>query len=39
LQEGNEKKLEEMRVTVDEKLQKTLEARLSALELIPLTRH
>jgi DNA recombination protein RmuC len=30
LQEGKEKKLEEMRVTVDEKLQKTLEARLSA---------
>lgn len=30
LQEGNEKKLEEMRVTVDEKLQKTLEARLTA---------
>lgn len=29
LQEGNEKKLEEMRHTVDEKLQKTLEARLS----------
>ncbi len=30
LQEGNEKKLEEMRNTVDEKLQKTLETRLSA---------
>jgi len=29
LQEGNEKKLEEMRNTVDEKLQKTLETRLS----------
>lgn len=29
LQDGNEKKLEEMRNTVDEKLQKTLEARLS----------
>jgi DNA recombination protein RmuC len=29
LQEGNEKKLEEMRNTVDEKLQKTLEARLT----------
>jgi DNA recombination protein RmuC len=28
LQEGNEKKLEEMRITVDEKLQKTLETRL-----------
>ena len=28
LQAGNEKKLEEMRTTVDEKLQKTLEARL-----------
>lgn len=28
LQEGNEKKLEEMRHTVDEKLQKTLETRL-----------
>lgn len=28
LQEGNEKKLEEMRNTVDEKLQKTLETRL-----------
>lgn len=28
LQQGNEKKLEEMRATVDEKLQKTLEARL-----------
>ena len=28
LQSGNEKKLEEMRVTVDEKLQKTLETRL-----------
>jgi len=29
LQEGNEKKLEEMRNTVDEKLQKTLETRLT----------
>ena len=29
LQSGNEKKLDEMRATVDEKLQKTLEARLS----------
>ncbi|MBE7173108.1 MAG: DNA recombination protein RmuC [Williamsia sp.] len=29
LQMGNEKKLDEMRATVDEKLQKTLEARLS----------
>ncbi len=29
LQEGNEKKLEEMRHTVDEKLQKTLETRLT----------
>lgn len=28
LQEGNEKKLEEMRIIVDEKLQKTLETRL-----------
>jgi len=28
MQSGNEKKLEEMRVTVDEKLQKTLETRL-----------
>lgn len=29
LQDGNEKKLEEMRLTVDEKLQKTLENRLA----------
>lgn len=29
LQQGNEKKLEEMRATVDEKLQKTLETRLT----------
>jgi DNA recombination protein RmuC len=28
LQQGNEQKLEQMRITVDEKLQKTLEARL-----------
>ncbi len=35
LQEGNEKKLEEMRTTVDEKLQKTLEARLTqSFELV-----
>jgi DNA recombination protein RmuC len=30
IQQGNEKKLDEMRHTVDEKLQKTLETRLSA---------
>ncbi len=35
LQEGNEKKLEEMRHTVDEKLQKTLETRLTqSFELV-----
>lgn len=35
LQDGNEKKLEEMRVTVDEKLQKTLETRLTqSFELV-----
>ncbi|MBN3035475.1 MAG: DNA recombination protein RmuC [Bacteroidales bacterium] len=35
LQEGNEKKLEEMRATVDEKLQKTLEVRLTqSFELV-----
>ena len=35
LQEGNEKKLEEMRNTVDEKLQKTLETRLTqSFELV-----
>lgn len=35
LQEGNEKKLDEMRATVDEKLQKTLELRLTqSFELV-----
>jgi DNA recombination protein RmuC len=35
LQDGNEKKLEEMRLTVDEKLQKTLENRLTrSFELV-----
>ena len=35
IQESNEKKLEEMRVTVDEKLQSTLEKRLtSSFELV-----
>lgn len=35
LQDGNEKKLDEMRIVVDEKLQKTLESRLSqSFELV-----